>query len=592
MKKLIPLNQLVVLVQPTTSIHDTILRLAEKRAPGQLDGIAVVLNDNQQVCGVLTDGDIRRAYARGVQFSLPVSEVMVKKPISLNSSTPSQDVLPQLMSRVASSGRLKSVVRHVLMVDEQNRLVDVLDVTELLLKMSYRSQRIAIYGLGHVGVTLAATLANAGHFVMGVETNPKLCSMLAEGLAPILEPGLADLLSLVVRNKKFSVTSKLDTKDFSVHIVAVGSPVDSGGKADETALVAVGHSMSEVLKSGDLVLLRSTVPVGFTRQRFIPFLEEKTSMIAGKDFHVAFTPERTVEGRALIELRTLPQIVGGLTESCTDRAASFWSTLTQTVVRVDSLEAAELVKVANNTYRDLCFAFSNELALLCDTFNLNSFRVIEGANEGYPRNPIPLPSPGVGGYCLTKDPLLYGQPFLISQNKLNIDFKPELGLFGRRINERAKNYPIELLKRWLKRNGFEIQKQKALVLGLAFKGYPETADLRGSTSVEIAQVLQKEKLSLKVWDAVVPKALIESAGFLYASDLLSAIREADIILLLNNHPSHPVLSIPNALAKESKLRFVFDGWHQLDVRELEQIPGVTYSTMGYMTSLEKGALGI
>jgi len=153
-------------------------------------------------------------------------------------------------------------------------------------------------------------------------------------------------------------------------------------------------------------MLRSTVPVGTTRKQVIPVLEHYSGLAAGSGFHIAFCPERTVEGQAIQELSSLPQIVGGLTEACTEKAVSFWSTLTDTVVRVDALEAAELVKLINNSYRDLSFAFANEFALLADRYNIDATRLIAAANEGYPRDKIPRPSPGVGGYCLTKDPVV------------------------------------------------------------------------------------------------------------------------------------------------------------------------------------------
>ena len=136
-------------------------------------------------------------------------------------------------------------------------------------------------------------------------------------------------------------------------------------------------------------MLRSTVPLGTTRKVVIPVLEKKSSLEVGKDFHIAFTPERTIEGNAMQELYSLPQIVGGYSEECTKKAIDFWGGLTSTVVKVPSIEAAELVKLANNTFRDLSFAFSNNLSMLADKFNINTHELIIAANKGYSRNPIP-----------------------------------------------------------------------------------------------------------------------------------------------------------------------------------------------------------
>lgn len=566
-----------LVVAPGTSIHDTILRLAQKRPAGAIDGLAVVADAGSKVLGVVTDGDIRRAYAAKVDFALPVETIMVKDPVAIPHGTKPSEMLPEVIRRVRSTKRLRSMVRHALVVDADNRLKDVIDVTDLLLKATHGSQNVAVYGMGHVGVTLAATLANFGHNVAGIELDPAVTAELNAGRTRIHEPGLADMLAVVLRAGKFAVRPSPDERAHGVHVVAVGSPVDSQGVADETALMSVAASVSKVLKRGDLVMLRSTVPVGFTRRRFVPRLEQLSGLRAGDEFHVAFTPERTVEGKALVELRTLPQVVGGLTEACVERAASFWATVTPSVVRADSLEAAEIIKVANNTYRDLCFAFANELALLSDVYNLNAARVIRAANDGYPRNPIPLPSPGVGGYCLTKDPLLYGQPHGDG------GFRPMLGSRGRAVNEKARDYPVEILERWARRLGRPLSGLKVLLVGMAFKGVPETADMRQSTALDNARALQGRVGDLCVWDAIVQPRALEDLGFRFAARVAEEIARADAILLLNNHPVHPTLGLARALAENPRERLVFDGWNQLDSREIEQIPGASYATMGYLT---------
>ena len=169
------------------------------------------------------------------------------------------------------------------------------------------------------------------------------------------------------------------------------------------------------------------------------------------------------------ELTSLPQIVGGLTNTCAEKSTAFWQTLTDGVVRVDSLEASELVKLVNNGYRDISFAFANGLALLADRFNLDASRIISAANEGYPRNPIPRPSPGVGGYCLTKDPYLYSSVDCESPHSL-------LSRQGRSVNEKAALYPVEAVNNFYE-CGLSTSALNILIVGIAFKGLPETNDL-------------------------------------------------------------------------------------------------------------------
>ena len=193
----------------------------------------------------------------------------------------------------------------------------------------------------------------------------------------------------------------------------------------------------------------------------------------------------------------MPQVIGGLTKKCTQKACEFWSTLSGSVVQVSSLEAAELVKLANNTYRDLSFAFANEVALKADKFNINAFDLIKAANDGYPRNKISLPSPGVGGYCLTKDPILFGS------NPNGLASEKTLGNYGRLVNEKAGLYPVKVLERFSKKIKKSLVEMNILLIGLAFKGTPDTEDMRGSIALEIFANLKNKVHEIASWDAVI-----------------------------------------------------------------------------------------
>jgi len=566
----------VTVVSPEDSIDSAIRMMAVKRSPEQIDGIAVAVDPDGKVCGILTDGDIRRAYARGVDFSRPLHEVMVRDPITVRGDESPREILSHVSGQVSGKQRLKAdIVRHVIAVDEQGRLDRVIDVAEVLLQRSVSLDNVAVHGLGYVGLTIAVTLANIGHRVFGIEPDEPVRREIQEGRTRLHESGLEDMLALVLDNDALSTHEALDHRRCNVHVVAVGTPVDESGQVNEGALLAVAESVGKLLKRGDLVQLRSTVPVGCTREHFLPCLLKHTSLTPGRDFHLAFTPERTVEGDALAELRSLPQIVGGYSERCLDKASSFWSTVTNAIVRVESLEAAELVKLANNTFRDLSFSFANELAEMCDGYNIDAFRLVEAANEGYPRNAIPRPSPGVGGYCLTKDPVIYHSSAVSSGDTL--------GSHGRAVNRRAAEYPRSALHRWLERAGASLEGMQVLCIGMAFKGFPETGDLRQSVSIEFARWVNARAGSTRVWDAVVEADVLREMGFAASRDIREALADADAIFILNNNPAHALLGIPVILNKAKKARLVFDGWHQLDRNELERIPDLTYSTMGYMT---------
>jgi nucleotide sugar dehydrogenase len=450
----------------------------------------------------------------------------------------------------------------------------VLDFLELLQTRSSGQQKVAVFGMGYVGLTLAVSLANRGHHVTGIDIRKYLVRQLTDAEPHLHEPGLREMLRVNLERQQIDFDIGLGGHRQNVYIVAVGTPLNKYLQPDLKALNDVVDKIAALLKRGDQVMLRSTVPMGTTRQVVIPRLESLTGMRSGEDFHVVFAPERTIEGRAMYELRTLPQVIGGFMPACVRKAAQFWSTLTPSVVQVSSLEASELVKLANNTFRDLSFAFANEVALLADIANVDAFDLIRAANEGYPRNPIPLPSPGVGGYCLTKDPILFGS----GPDGLRSDVT--LGRAGRAVNERAALYVVDVLGRFALRIGKPLTALSVLIVGAAFKGEPETNDMRGAVSLDVADVLGKRVSKLRAWDAIVTAEELRKSGLVPVGDINEAVMDADAVLILNNHR----LNINSeAYQRTASARLIFDGWHQFDASEIEKIPGLTYATMGYMT---------
>ena len=390
-------STLAVIVPPEETIDRVIRRMAAESRAVAHAGLAIVLDSTGYVLGVLTDGDIRRAYARGVSWGSPVSSIMIKQPITLPIGINPDEIILELSRRVEKAPHLKAkTIRHILLVDKSNRLVGIHDFMELLWDRDERSARVHVIGMGFVGLTVAIGLANVGHRVTGVDIDEKLITKLQQGESIIYESGLAAKLKHMLEREVLSFDSSLEKSRSSIYIVAVGTPVKDGKQADLSDLKNVSEGLSRVLKAGDQVMLRSTVAVGTTREILLPILEKGSGLRVAENFNLVFAPERTLAGKALSELQTLPQIVGGVTPRCTERAARFWSSLTHTVVRLPCPEAAELAKLANNSFRNVSFAFANELADLSSEYNLNADEIIQAANNGYPRNPIPLASPGVG----------------------------------------------------------------------------------------------------------------------------------------------------------------------------------------------------
>ena len=268
-----------------------------------------------------------------------------------------------------------------------------------------KNQKLCVIGLGFVGLPLGTTFAELGFAVTGIDASPRVKESLKQGRAHFAESGLQELLDRVL-GKSFHVADAVEKGAHDIYIIAVGTPIDDSTKEPMMEYVeGASRTIGKALKKGDLVIMRSTVPIGTTRKIVLPLLEEESGLTGGKDFDLVFAPERLVSGKALAELRELPQIIGGMNGGKdVERASALFSTMTPLIVPVENLEAGEMGKLIDNTYRDLHFAYANQMARLAEKVGVDMTRLASDVNNGYKRNRIPTPSPGVGGICLKKDP--------------------------------------------------------------------------------------------------------------------------------------------------------------------------------------------
>jgi len=246
---------------------------------------------------------------------------------------------------------------------------------------------ICIIGLGYVGLTLALSMADSGIRVYGVDSKKETVDSLKKGNSTISEKDSEKIL-IKTLNQEFFVSEKIPNEEIDAFIISVGTPLNENKSPIMDHIINSSTDVGRKLKKGQMVILRSTIPVGTTREIVIPILEKESNLQSGNDFDVVFAPERTAEGVALLELKTNPQIIGGLTEIGMDRASQLFSKMTSTIVPVSSIESAEMVKLIDNTYRDVHFAYANEIAIICEMLNINARECIEKANFNYSRNKI------------------------------------------------------------------------------------------------------------------------------------------------------------------------------------------------------------
>ncbi len=424
------------------------------------------------------------------------------------------------------------------------------------LPQTFADRNVCIIGLGYVGLTLAVAMADTGFTVHGVEKRDEVLDGLAKGEPHFWEPRLKEKLARVKSKGNLTFSKGLDSSTrASVYIITVGTPLDKLGNARLDMAEDATRQVIDHMSDGALIILRSTVKLGTARNVVKRLLDQ-----SGKRYQIAFCPERTLEGRALIELHELPQVIGADDADTRWRCQQLFGQMTPTTVAVSSLETAELVKLVDNTYRDLTFGFANEIAALCGNAGISAREVIRAGKLGYPRTNVALPGP-VGGPCLEKD------PHILAESAKQWGVNMPITLAGRHTNEQQPAVVARFARdRADRMDGFSRTPVISL-LGLAFKGVPATDDLRGTMALPIFRALEEAfpEASFRGYDAVVtPQATRDFFGFDSVPDLASAFRGADLVMILNNHPSFQNMDLAALAVGMNRPGIVYDLWNMHD----------------------------
>ena len=564
------------LVRNETTIREAIGLMASSEINKFIAGITVVVDDELHVIGIVTDGDIRRGLSKNISIDQQVSLIANYSPVSVKAVQSHYQMRRDIIRQAKQRGTNYQKFNQIILLDDKGKFSDLVPLSEIM-DHQIDDRIVAVYGMGFVGLTLASVLANAGLMVVGADTNPEVINKLRGGVPTFFENGLESLLGSLAQSNPIHFTDDIEgIRDADIHIVCVGTPVDVNTNPDFSYITQASQAIARKLKKNDLVVFRSTLPVGSTRHLIIPILE-KSGLTAGADFFVSFAPERTVEGNALKELRVLPQIVGGYDKTSSELTAKLFSKITNAIIEVESLEAAEMVKLLNNTYRDLVFSFANEVSSICDGLNINAFRLIEAANEGYPRNPIPAPSPGVGGICLAKDPYLY--TYSVSNKH---GYRPILGVASRSINSLGHMNVLEKIKKFCDKTGKNISQLKVLLVGLSFKGIPETSDIRESIATKLVKALPNTA-NIYVKDFVVGAEEVNTLGCQVVDNIMDGFVGTDVVLVMNNHPLNSRFNVADAFKSMNKPFLFFDGWNMFNQQQIESFPDAYYATLGYLS---------
>jgi len=535
-------------------------------------GICLVVDSKNKLLGTITEGDIRRHILIVNSLKGIAKEIMNDNPITFSDNRSISEILDILPEKLIRKNiKSDNYLSKIIITDKNNIPTKVLEYHQIIEQKLGSHRHVIILGLGYVGLTLALVMADSGFLVTGVESDKTKCKILNSGKSYIHEKGLNKLLTKNL-NKNFYVSNKIPSNG-DVYIISVGTPVDTNSNGEKFVnskyLVDSANQIGEIIKPGSLLILRSTVPIGTCRNLVIPIVEKKSGLKCGIDFHFSFAPERTAEGKAIIELKTLPQIIGGINKDSVNATSAIFRDVTSSNIIVDSLESAEMVKLLNNSFRDYIFAFANKVSQIASNFNIDIVKTIRAANEGYIRDPIPLPSPGVGGPCLTKDPHIFASTL----NKHNL--KDDFFVNSRNVNESMFSFIFESVSAELNRINKELSNSNLLICGLGFKGHPETGDLRNSTSIEISKLFKNKVNSIYGYDAVANNEEIKKYD-LVPFDISNGFKNIDIVLFLNNHKSFEDINLNAMLNSLNKNPIIFDGWNLFDWKEIISVKESTY----------------
>jgi UDP-N-acetyl-D-mannosaminuronic acid dehydrogenase len=412
-------------------------------------------------------------------------------------------------------------------------------------------QKICVLGLGYIGLPTASTFATHGLNVLGVDINPHVLETLRNGKLHIHEPGLRAVLEAAFQSGNLVVSSQPEEAD--AFLIAIPTPFyqDAQGeydgryykRADMRAVISATEAIVPHLRKGNLVVLESTSPPRTTLDLVAPILE-KSGLKAGSDFFLCYSPERVLPGQILRELIENARVVGGVTPESAAAGRDLYATFVKGEIIETDATTAEMVKLMENTTRDVNIAIANEFSRLAEKFGVDVWEAISLANR-HPRINILNPGPGVGGHCISVDPWFF------------VEAAPELTpliYHARQVNDAQPHFVIEIVERAL---GM-LQGRKIAALGLAYK--PDVDDLRESPATEVVHLLQQEGAQVKAWEPFKPDAKMQ--GIDMACMLDDAIQEADAILLLVNHTEFRDLN-PIELLSKTKARIAIDtvnGW--------------------------------
>ncbi len=400
---------------------------------------------------------------------------------------------------------------------------------ELIDKIRSRDASAAVVGLGYVGLPLALAYVNAGYRVIGYDVDGDKIASLQAGRSYIGDVADEQVAAAVARGAFAPTTDPARLGEADVVAICVPTPLTADKEPDLSFLADTAETLSARLRPGQLVVVESTVYPGATRELVLPILE-KSGLAAGRDFWLAFSPERVDPGNKAFPLKEIPTVVGGLDAAAAELTAAFYEPVVSEVIKVSSAEAAEMSKLLENTYRAVNIALVNELKVICDKMGLDAFEVIEAAaSKPYGFQKF-APGPGVGGHCIPLD------PYYLAWRARQLGHESRFVELAGRVNDEMPEYVVSRLEGALGERGLKLSGARVLVLGVAYKANVD--DLRESPALVVIDLLRKRGADVAYHDPYAP-ALPKTRKYDFglASTPLDAetLKDYDAVVVTTDH---------------------------------------------------------
>lgn len=401
----------------------------------------------------------------------------------------------------------------------------------LLQQLKEKKARMAVLGLGYVGLPLAVVFAEAGFDVIGIDPDKEKIDSLKKGKSYIPDVPAEDIAPLVESGKFKATTDFSVLEDVEAVSICVPTPLKKTGDPDMSFIDTATTDLAKYVHKGMVIVLESTTYPGTTREFILPMLTEESGLVVGEDIFLSFSPERVDPGREDWTTINTPKVIGGITEACTEVACEWYRGAIESVVPVSSTEAAEMSKLLENTFRMINIGLVNELAIMCDRLDVDVWEVIDAASTkpfGFMKF---TPGPGLGGHCIPIDPLY------LSWKLKSVNYNARFIELASEINTQMPRYVTQKVQDALNEHRKAIKGSDVLVLGAAYK--PDVNDLRESPALDVIALLDEKGAKVSYHDPYCPELKAHNGEMMHSVDSMEdAVTKADCVVIITNHSEY------------------------------------------------------